>query len=120
MPGVSVLKSLAKRPLPPSVRGLKPKVPGPLKKVDWGIDPKQMAAWAGKTASTMNLKYASMRNELMEIKLAAMPKHIVEGWKQTAARLAAGEAKKAPKQLTMKSLGGGAGLISGKGKAALR
>ena len=112
----STAKSLLK-PLPPSVRGIKPKPISAGKPVSWAVDPKQMAAFAGKTAS---MKYAAMRDELIQIKLAAMPKHVIEGWKRTATQLASKEKKKVPKSISMQSLGGGGGLISGAGKAALR
>jgi len=109
------LKSLAKRPLPPSVRGLKPKAATPKKPISWEADPKQVAAWAGKTASA---RYASMRDEFMEIKLAKVPEHIKKRWGKMALELAKKErTPRVGKELVMKSLGGG--RVGGAGKATL-
>jgi len=102
---LAIGKRLAKRPLPPSVRGLKPKAEA-LKKVDFSIDPKQMASWAGKT-STASVKLS-----------AKLPPQAKASLEALATRLAKSE-KKVPQKLVMKSLGGGGGLISGRGKAAV-
>jgi hypothetical protein len=111
----ALAKGLSKRPLPPSVRGLKPKAALPQKPISWTADPKQVAAWAGKTAS---VKYAAMRDEFVEIKLAKVPEHIKQRWGKMALELAKKErTPKVGKELVMKSLGGG--RVGGTGKAVL-